>query len=220
MSGILSFWAEHGRNLDLTESIFVVQSASLTGVACNDTPTAYSATEAMLCLYNSALATASPGENQRLIPICLRLQATTVNTSGTSFSIQQYLDTGDRYTSGGTAFTPVTTARDTRTGYTSRTPKGTFHFGNLTVVTATSTAQKVGDTILSDVIAAADDVYELWWDLGGKGFKHTSYYQRSCAPVVVGRNCSLTLHDISPSASADFDPQFEFVYLELGHPRF
>jgi hypothetical protein len=212
---MFNFVAKNGKE-GLSESVFYATNATPgTGIASKDAPTSFSATAGILNIYNSA--STSAGDNQYVIPVYIRLTATTANTSATNFRLVGSLDVIDRYSSGGTALTGASTSADTRTGYASRTPKATIYAGELTLAAASS-AKRVFNTYVSQAVLTADESLEIWFGEAPSGSLGDNV--KVVPPVWIGRGCSLAIHEIAASQAADPAFEYEVCWIEAGHPRF
>ena len=206
----------NGRSL--SESVFFATNATPgTGIASDTVATAFADTEALMTIFNSASATANPSDNQYIIPVFLRLTATSINTSATNFRLIGELAGENRYTSGGTTLTSKSCSVDTRSGYTNRTPKATINFGDI-VSTDGATRQRVFNTMVSEAILAVDESLEIWF--GDCPNASSANNVKVVPPVWIGRGSSLSIHGVAASQAADPDFEVEFCYIESGHPRF
>ena len=205
---------------NLRESIFVYTNATPgTGIASTSNSATFVATNALINIFNSA--TVAAGNNQWIIPVSIIMTATAVNTSATNFRLYGVLDGINRYSSGGTALTAVTSAVDTRSGYTARTAKGTVYVGALTLAAA-SAAKPVFNRVVSPVIFAVDDSIQIWFG-SGSAYGSASTQSKFCevVPMVsIGRGCNLSVHGVGASQAASPDFEFEITTIESGHPRF
>ena len=206
----------HRRMEALRGGIFYASNPTVgTGITLTANTTAYSAVLGMMNIYNSATPNSVSPQVEWIVPIALQLRATQANTSGTSYHLTGYLDVGTRYSSGGSAITPVTTALSGVTGYTARTSKATIHFGALTIAAATASEKKVFDLQVSDVVFAADDT--VWVVFGGENVADGAgnAYLVPAPPVWIGPGANLSIHEWSPSASDDAAWTFNFYYAEF-----
>jgi len=206
----------NGRSL--SESVFFASNATpLTGIASDTVATAYADTEALMTIFNSGSATSNPADNQYVIPVFLRLTATSANTSASNFRLVGELSGSNRYTSGGTTLTSNSTSIDTRSSYASRTPKATINFGDI-VATADTTPQRVFNTTVSEAVLAVDETIEIWF--GDAPNSSSANNVKVVPPVWIGRGSSLVIHGFGASQSGDAVFEVEFCYIESGHPRF
>src|SRR3990167_3893966 len=214
-SNVGQFGGKNG--LAYSESDFVARNATVgTGITTADTVNTFSSSAAMMTIFNSG--TVSSGNNQIIVPVYLKLTAKTANTTASDFRIVGVLDKIDRYSSGGTALTSVSTAIDTRSGYTARTPKATIYFGELTLA-ATSAAKRIFTAQMSEAVLVKRESMEIWFGgapAGASGITNV----RSVPPIWIGRGCTLSLHELANAQTADAEFEVEFCYMEVGHPRF
>jgi hypothetical protein len=195
-------------------SYFVATNATLgTGISGTTAPTAFSATVALLSLYNSVTAGAAGAKNIYLDFI--ELQVRSVGTSGTSFQYAINIDTGNRYSSGGTAITPVNANI-----LSSASSIATLNFGALTA-TAANNVRRVKHGQIRSVLKVSGDVY--LWTFGqpvaptaGMVLEGTAQaaIPVHCPPVVLGPNSTLLLHEIAPSQAAAASYEFSMGWWE------
>ena len=203
----------------LRESIFSAGNPTpLTGIASKDAPTAFSALAGLINIYNAADPNGVDTTRYvEVIPICIFLRATAANTSGTSFNLVGYLDDINRYSSGGTALVETSLYMTSRSGWTQRTAKAAVHFGELTLAAAGTNVKKVFNQQVADVIFAADDVLAIWFGAGTME-QGASHYNAILPPVRLGPGANLSIHELSPSASADPGFEVDIWWAEQGHP--
>ena len=210
----------------LRESLFYVTNGTAnTGIVITSLASSFAATKGFLNVYNSASATASPGQNQWIIPIFLRMRATRANTGASRFTVIGSLDNKDRYSSGGSGLSTlvVVPALDTATGYASRAAKATIKFGSLTLAAASTSVKRVMNMQLTTNVAAAHDTLEIWFGpaFGPSTFASGKHTVRYASMIWIGRGCSLALHNTTAgNQSQDIKPEVEFYYAEMGHPKF
>jgi hypothetical protein len=176
-------------------------------------PTAFSATVALMTMYNSVV----PGTAgaKRIYPLWLALEVRAAGTNGTSFQYALNLDTGNRFSSGGTPITPVNPNMDS-----SLTSIATMNFGAITA-TAANNARRVKHGQIRPVIKVIGDVYLFLFgqpiasapgaDIGGTNVQAIPVH---CPPVVIGPNQSLVLHEIAPSQSVAASYEFSMGWVE------
>ena len=217
-----------------TESALVAE-----GVSINATPDAYSDTEAMVTIDNTA--SINSGDNQWVIPVYIKMQCT-VAGNGSEWALQYQLDNATRWASGGTTPPAKQTSYDTRSGYSDRTPKANIHVGDLTAIAASSSKilsrsniSGFGGAAQASGFALGDEIIIAF----GADFGGGSAYQKHSAgiasdfaiqgsayrqivpmdPVWVGRGCSLIVQPLGISATVGPAFNFEVAVLELGKPR-
>ena len=216
---MLGYMAQHG--FSFSESIFcAVNPTPGTGIVCNPTATTFSKTAGLMNIYNSAKASAAKADirsnnNQWIVPICLRLTATQTNTAASVFRLVGVLDGSDRYTSGGTNLSITSTSVDTRTGYSSRTPKADIDFGNLVLVT--SDTKHVFNTIVAQNILNAGETIEVWFG-EGPNTSQTNLV-KVVPPVWIGRESSLAIHEVVTGQTDDAAFEVEFWFAEIQHKK-
>jgi hypothetical protein len=134
-------------------SYFTANNAQ-TGVATAAAPTSYSATNPFVMIAN----TASPSvpNSPRIYIDYLTLLATAAGTGGASLQVAIYIDNIQRYTSGGTALTPV------KANSAGNASVAQIYAGNITAAAAGLQARTiVGNRYLKGAIPVAGDTYTL-----------------------------------------------------------
>jgi hypothetical protein len=172
--------------------------SAITGTAA---PTAFSATVALLSLYNSLTATSAPAKRVYLEWIALEVRA--AGTNGTSFQFAMSIDSGNRFGSGGTPLPAVNPNMDS--GFASIS---TINFGALTASAASAAVRRVKHGQIRPAIKVIGDVYLFTFgqptvspsgaDIGGTNVQLIPVH---CPPVILGPNQSFLLHEIAPSQS-------------------
>lgn len=196
---------------------FVATNATLgTAISGTAAPTAFSATVALMSIYNSIAASAAPGKSIFLHWIQLEIRA--AGTNGTSFQYAMSVDTGNRYSSGGTAITPV--SPNIGNTASSSTSIATVNFGALTA-TAANNARRIKHGQLRSVIKVVGDVYLFVFGRGlpsapGMVLEGTAqaFIPVMCPPVVLGPNSSFLLHEVAPSQSVAATYEFSAGWWE------
>jgi len=209
------------------ENFFVAHNATFkTAVAINATPTAISATEGMLSLYNSASRTGASDRNVLVIPLYIKLIAGTAATSGTDFSTRVAVDVIDRYSTGGSALTVSSTYVDTLSSWTRRTAKSTVYFGDLTLAAASSEKQ-VGQQhwhIASTAAQVAGDEFLLTFgDFQGPSALISSSaaqkYHQVCTPVILAPGTSMIMQPFETAATGAAAFEIEMGIVEIKHSK-
>lgn len=192
-------------------SYFVITNPTNgTGVAGIAATGAFSDAESLLLIRN----TSTEAEGKRIYLDYIRLRVTAAGTNGTNHLYVMKLDKGaTRYTSGGTAYTPVNVNTASSASFS-----GTFHFGALVTTAASSDARLVARGTLRETIVVAND--EFTFDFGGDhaavprgaaaAADSTNFVYRTIgvAPVVLGPSDSLVLSLYA--ASQDGASSYEF----------
>lgn len=125
-----------------------------TGIATAATPTAFSATNPFITIFNTGnpANTAAP----RIVLDYINLLATAAGTAGASVQCAIVKDSINRYTSGGTLLTPV------KTSAFGAPSVAQIYAGNITAAGASSAAGTiVGNRYLKGAIPVAGDQYSL-----------------------------------------------------------
>lgn len=198
-------------------SYFVATNATLgTPISGATAPTAFSATAALLSIYNSIAAGAAPSKSIALHWIQLEVRA--AGTSGTSFQYAMSIDTGNRFSSGGTPITPVNP--NIGNAASSAASIATVNFGAI-VASAANAARRVKHGQLRSVIKVIGDVYLFVF---GQGMPTTpgmvlegsaqAFIPVMCPPVVLGPNSSFLLHEVAPAQAAAATYEFSAAWWE------
>lgn len=169
-------------------SYFVATNPTVaTGIAGIAAADGYNAAETLFLLYNQA--TAAEG-----IEVCLdflELQCTVVDTGGTDIRFDHHIDTGDRFTSGGSNITPVSPNMNS-----SASAKGRLRFGAVVSSSASSSVRYLGGRQLSSTDLVANDL--MYFSYGGStSFSNQNsnlteevtlsrFWHVSCPAVVLG----------------------------------
>lgn len=192
-------------------SYFAVNSAQ-TGIATAAAPTVFSATNPFLVIYNAC----DPSDDfaLRYYLDYAMLLATATGTGATSIQFAITLDTGNRYTSGGTDLTSSVKS----CGPTSMGSLARVYAGNLTASAATSSAKTIiGNRVMKTATAPAPTVNDQYVvrfgspsvpdmaSLAGTGTLSVN----SLPPVIIGPNQSALIHLWFPaqSAASSFAPE-------------
>lgn len=192
-------------------SYFSVNNAQ-TGIATAAAPTAFSATNPFLLLYN----TSAPSDDFaiRVYPDALMLLATAAGTAGASVQFAITLDRGNRYTSGGTDLTPnIRGVAQTA----SRTSVLRAYAGNITASAATSNARTiVGNRYMKGAIPVAGDQYSVRFGNTDTpdmlSISTILFSQNNVQPIILGADESMLVHLWLPSQSAasSYAPEFSW----------
>lgn len=185
-------------------SYFICNNAQ-TGLATAAAPTAFSATNPFLIIYNGS----DPSDDfaLRYYIDSLLLLATAAGTAGTSIQFAITVDVGNRYTSGGTDLSANTKA----CGPTSLGSLAKIYAGNLTASAATAVAKTlVGNRCFKTATApapTANDTYVIRSgapSLADCGVTAGTQTISTCnvPPIVLGPNQSLLVHLWLPAQSA------------------
>lgn len=179
-----------------------------TGLATAAAPTAFSATNPFLIIFNGS--DASDDFAQRIYLDYVMLLATAAGTGGTSLQFAVTLDPGNRYVSGGSE---ITTNSKT-TGPTSTASLARVYAGNLTASAASASVKTlIGNRWMKGAIPVAGDQYTARFgspDVTDSLTVSTiAQSVNSLPPMVIGPNQSLLVHVWLPaqSAASSFAPE-------------
>lgn len=198
-------------------SYFTATNATLgTPLSGTAAPTAFSATVALMSIYNSIAASAASGKSIALHWLQLEIRA--AGTNGTSFQYAMSIDTGNRYVSGGTLITPV--SPNIGNAASAAASIATVNFGAITAAAANS-ARRIKHGQLRSVIKVIGDVYLFVFGRGqpvapGMVLEGTAqaFIPVMCPPAVLGPNSSFLLHEIAPSQSVAATYEFSAGWWE------
>lgn len=180
-----------------------------TGVAGIAGTGAFSDAESLLLLKN----TNAVGSGKRIVLDMLRLAPTVAGTNGTDHRYVSKTDTGDRYTSGGSAITPVNPNADS-----TELPTCLLYFGALVTTAASSSARLIGNGLLRNVITVVGDEY--LFDFGGDARPVSHAIAGTAiarmviphAPVVLGPGQSfvMSLHAAAQTVGTSYEFELGF----------
>ena len=188
-------------------SYFTCNNAQ-TGLATAAAPTAFSATNPFLLIYNPS----RPSDDfaQRIYIDYLMLLATAAGTGGTSLQMAVTRDNSNRYVSGGTELT----LGITNTGPTSQASIAKVYCGNITASAATASAKTlVGNRFVKGAIPVAGDQYTFRSGSAsmadGITISTIMANVQNLPPIVLGSDESLLVHLWLPaqSAASSFAPE-------------
>lgn len=194
------------------EGTYFTANNAQTGLATAAAPTAFSATNPFLIIYNAS----NPSDDfaKRLYLDYIMLMSTAAGTAATSVQFVITRDTGNRFTSGGTDLTP----NIVNLGPTSTASPTRVYAGNLTAAAASSVVKTlVGNRTMKSATAPAPTALDQYTircgstsspdllSLGGTQTMSTC----NIPPIVLGPNESLLLHLFLPaqSAASSFAPE-------------
>jgi hypothetical protein len=182
-------------------SYFTVNNGQA-GIATAAAPTAFSATNPFLLIYNRDTA---PNGRRIYLDFALLL-ATAAGTAGTSVQCAVTSDAGNRFVSGGSALTPAIVNGNQDAGATS---VAQIFAGNITAAARTIS----GNRLLKGAIPVAGDQYVL--NFGGVDAPHflasatVTFSVNNLVPLIIGPNQSALIHLWLPAqtAAASFAPE-------------
>lgn len=194
---------------------FTATNATLgTAISGTAAPTAFSATVALMSLYNGAIASTTGAKNIYLDYI--RLEPRAAGTNGTNFLYAMSIDAGNRYSSGGTAITPVNVNMNS-----SSATGAVLNVGALTATAASASVRRASHGQVRSVIKVIGDVYLFLFGqsaatAAGMVLEGTAQAMIPihCPPVVLGPNCSFLLHEVAASQSVAATYEFSMGWWE------
>lgn len=183
------------------EGSYFTTNGAQTAQATAATPTAFSATNPFLIIYNKS----DPSDDfaQRIYLDYITLCATAAGTAGASVQFAVTVDTGNRYTSGGVELS----ANSVTVGPTSTATLSRAFAGNITAAAASSTVKTVvGNRYMKGTIPVAGDTYTVRFGSSSAidmiGVSTSVYTTNNLPPVIIGPNQCAILHLWLPSQSA------------------
>lgn len=182
----------------------------IAGIAASD---GFDDLETFLFLRN----TESNSTGKRLFLDYILMRVTAVGTGGTNFSFAMKLDKGNnRFTSGGSAITPVSPNMDSVAAAIA-----TVRAGAVVTAAASADARLVASGLLRSVIKVVGDAY--LFDFGAAAKAMSSHIVAGtaianvvvpCPPVVVGPNQMFLLHEFAASQTVGASYTFEVGWWE------
>jgi hypothetical protein len=181
-------------------SYFIATNPTMgTGIAGIAASTSYDATEHLLHLRNTSTT-------KRLYLDFIDLVVTAAGAAGTTTGFTMVLDQGaTRYTSGGSAITPVNPTFEY-----SESPECALKFGALVTGAATADVRPLGDFLVRTVVKVVGDSYRFTfgdssssWQCAGASLDGTTSAKITipCPPVVLGETDQFFLSDWAASQS-------------------
>ena len=163
-----------------------------------------------------ALMTVYNGGVNRIYPQLLQLYVTVIGTTGTRQDFTHALDTGNRYSSGGTALTKANVNMDSI--YTSG---AVVTFGALVTTAASSSRRLLGNHQLREAaIEVVGDFYEFNFagpggaTQSGSRVATVADFQRTLPPVAIGPGQTYVLHYWRASITVGITFEANFQYIE------
>lgn len=183
-----------------------------TGIAGIAASTSYDATETLLLLRNTSTT-------KRLYLDFIEVTVTAAGANGTTTGFSMSSDKGNsRYTSGGSAITPVNPNLAS-----TETAEAQMYFGALVTTAASASVRLLGDFLVRSVIKVVGDSYRFnfgdssgAWTFCGADMAGTAVAKVNipCPPVVLGENDQFLLHDWGASQSGASSYQFRVGFYQ------
>ncbi len=211
---------------DMTEGVellrrscfFAANAARGTGIASKTAGQAYSATQALMTVYNSA--SVDDGDVEWITPVMLRLTNTVTNTAATDFNIEIYRDPKNRWTSGGTALTGEMMSCDTDAGWAEKTSVATIYFGDIVAAAAGTYNAKMAAFKARTSIYTAGESLTIWFG-AGPGSVNVKDAEADVIvlplPIRIGRGSSMTIHGYGASQTGG-SPAWDVEFYYIEHP--
>jgi hypothetical protein len=165
-----------------------------------------------------ALMTVYNGGVLNIYPRWLRLHVSVVGTTGTIVQFTQAVDSGNRFSSGGSALVP----KNTNMASTA-TSAAAIQFGALVTTAPTSARRLLHHTKYRSAIEVVDDQYQFSWGSSDQLQDPTSLVNNSTtianvtfayAPVVIGPGQTFVLHQWRGAITVGITFDVEFGYVE------
>ena len=211
--------ANERSHLALHRSYFTARNPTPgTGIASKDAAIARDPLVANMTLFNDSKDNSS-FDPRIIIPVRLRIEARSVNTTASDLFAAFYTDEVVRRASGGTAITEVPSVNSAEVGYATPTSAATIYFGEI-VCAAASTEVKHFTEEISTTILKADDTFDFWFgdapglvnQVGATGYKETTTWV--VPPLWILPGASMLFQSWGTAQAADPAFAFEFSYLD------
>jgi hypothetical protein len=173
--------------------------------------TTWDETKAILTVFNGGLVNISPK--------FLRLHCTVIGTTGTGVRFTQTTDSGNRYSSGGTALV-VSNSNQNSTNRSA----AQINFGALTTTAATAQRRLQSNKLFkSDGIEVVNETYQFSWGSPSQledpaslinnttTLAHTSY---AFGPLTIGPGQSFVIHQWRAAITVGITFEVEFGFIE------
>lgn len=195
-------------------SFFTATNATLgTAITGTAAPTAFSATVALISLFNAVQNVATSAKRVQLQ--WLRLETRAAGTNGTNFQFAMSIDNGNRFTSGGTPIVPVNSCMDLTTA-----TNVTMNVGALTTTAASAGVRRIAHGMVRPVIKVIGDSYLFLFGqtpmTSGVAVDGTAASQITvlCPAVTLGQNQSFLFHEVAASQSVAATYEISMAWTE------
>lgn len=182
-----------------------------TGIVSTAAPTALVETTPWLIFYN-------PSTTLSAYLMYLRVLDTAASTGGTGINFTHSLDTGNRWSSGGTAL--VSANVNIGNSVSQNKSVMQINVGALTATAKTNGQRNLGNIQFRSVIDQTGDKYEWQYGEGATGSVNPTdgtakgHYVIGVPPVVVGPGSSYLINLWKASMSAAITTEFEMAWVE------
>ena len=193
-----------------------INATAGTGIADTAGNVSFVTTTPTMVLFNGNATTQSSGAPGKSVYLdYLVLRATAAGTNGTTWATSQYVDTGNRWSSGGTAITPANVAIGS-----GNVSNAVIHFGAITA-TAANAQRQICAQMVRTVLKVIGDV--TVFDYGGTtpvgaGMPQEGTLQLTavikCPPIVIPPQCSWCFYEWGASQSVAASFEFNLGYFE------
>lgn len=189
-----------------TAGTAILDTAALTGFVTT-TPT--------MTVFNGNAVTTNGIPGKSLYLDFLRLNVVAPGTTGTNWNWAMYLDTGNRFTSGGTAITPVNANMAS-----SNTSNAVVNFGAITAPAANAQRKIIAQPGRTVIKVAGDEYLFAFGDTApvstGMIMEGTAQLNRvfQCPPIVVPPQCTFLFYEWGASQNTAASFEFGLGYWE------
>ena len=207
MSGAFHVDGAGGFNTSPSVNSFTAISAEA-GLASKDAPTSYSATAALVNIFNQSRS--GTGGKRVIIPRKLELRVNSVNTSATDFRLHFFRDDIDRWSSGGTELTGYPLSGGEDADFKHASVQARVDVGELTLASAGTLERVIWRTYAADTILAAQEMITIVWGATGE-IPHAAdhdFLVVHVPPMWIGPGYNLSIHEVAAAQAAD--PKFQF----------
>lgn len=205
---VAALTARDTESSDLGQYFVAVNPTPGTGIASAAAPTTLVETTPLLTIFNNGNAT--------VYLMYLRLTITAGSTGGTAVNYTHSLDSGNRYSSGGTALTISNVNGGNTNG-----SNAVLTYGAVTATAKSSKQRNLGNLIIRpSVIDQTGDKYEIQYGEGSSGsvtpFNGTNpgYFVVPAPPVVIQPQWTYLVNLWKTSMSAAQSAEVEIAYVE------
>ena len=203
-----------------SRSSFAASNAIVgTGIDSKAAATSYSATAALMNVFNTESVASPTGIEPISIWInSITLTSTQANSNASNLRFVGILDAPNatRWSSGGVALTNVERGRSNSSSYTERTAKGEIYFGELTLGAETD-ANKIFDIPVSNDVIASGDIIEVNFGDGTPRSKANGFITLSIPEFKILPGCNFSLHEVAANQTNDSKFQISVISYEWGH---
>lgn len=197
---MVDLWGTRTPMMAREGSYWLATNAQGTAIADNNQSSFSATAGCTLCIFNNN----SVASGKYIYPLRAKMVVVAVGTSSTNMIARWVVDSGNRFTSGGTALTPTNPNLNVLAAATG----AVINFGALTTTAATGAARTLYNGQVRVVVPSAGDEYTFEFgnsaprsvgmiDVAGQFAKN-----EQCPAIPLPPQCSLLLHTFSGSQAA------------------